>query len=65
MTLIVVVLGCLLFFCAPHQHAAKRHAPACEKIALAYAAKTGSRDDFVKSFPAAKQRHVLECIGDE
>lgn len=40
-------------------------ANSCSAIMLAYADKPGSRDDFVKTFPAAKQHHVLECIGDK
>lgn len=67
--LVIALSSCFLFFCPPHKAVARRSvatpSPACEKITLAYAAKTGSRDDFVKSFPVHKQRSVLKCIGDE
>ena len=36
----------------------------CTQIALAYVARKGSRDDFIKSFPASKQRRILTCVGD-
>lgn len=66
MNLFAIFLGCFLFFCAPaNRHVAPKRGNECALITSMYAKKTGSRDDFVKLFPPAKQHRVLECIGDE
>ncbi len=36
----------------------------CEAVLLAFSGRQGSRDDFVRTFPPAGQRRILECLGD-
>lgn len=65
MKTLIALTACFLLFCTPrHHHVAHRHESGCDKIRLAFTQKTGSRDDFVKTFPANRQHRVLECIGD-
>lgn len=69
----ILLAVCFLFICHPvhHKHRHHRAAPPaavkmdCQPIALAFATKNVSRDDFVKSFPADQQHDVLVCIGDQ
>lgn len=61
-----ILFACFMLFCGPRPHAVQHHGPtySCANIVLAYTQKTSSRDEFVRAFPASRQHHVLECIGD-
>jgi len=61
----IILAACFLFiFCSGHHHKSPSRVADrnCDKIVAAYHFADKSRDDFVSSYPVARQHRVLVCL---